>query len=174
MFLAVKFLIAELVALLIFPDPSVFCFNVILQAGIDYSDATARQQTPSVCQSTTNAVSQLEITIVELNRISIAHLPSFSFHSTIHTTHPIRPSRLHSVTAGRQAAGRRPTNRAKKLKFKNVQKRLFISRNTSGYFSKDCAHISPVTSFKCMKNVLNLASTSAKCQFVKCLFAYVR
>lgn len=106
MFLAVKFLIAELVALLIFPDPSIFCFNVILQAGIDYSDATARQQTPSVCQSTTNAVSQLEITIVELNRISIAHLPSFSFHlgPAIHTTHPIRPSRLHSVTAGRQAA----------------------------------------------------------------------
>lgn len=109
MFLAVKFLIAELVALLIFPDPSIFCFNVILQAGIDYSDATARQQTPSVCQSTTNAVSQLEITIVELNRISIAHLPSFSFHlgPAIHTTHPIRPSRLHSVTAGRRQAGGR-------------------------------------------------------------------
>lgn len=109
MFLAVKFLIAELVALLIFPDPSVFCFNVILQAGIDYSDATARQQTPSVCQSTANAVSQLEITIVELNRISIAHLPSFSFHlgPAIHTTHPIRPSRLHSVTAGRRQAGGR-------------------------------------------------------------------
>lgn len=170
MFLAVKFLIAELVALLIF---QIRAFSALM---LSYKQAsiTARQQTPSVCQSTTNAVSQLEITIVELNRISIAHLPSFSFHSTIHMTHPIRPSRLHSVTAGRQAAGRRPTNRAKKLKFKNVQKRLFISRNTSGYFSKDCAHISPVTSFKCMKNVLNLASNSAKCQFVKCLFAYVR
>lgn len=28
--------------------------------------------------------------------------------------------------------------------------------------------------FKMKKNVLNLASNSAKCQFVKCLFAYVR
>lgn len=46
MFLAVKFLIAELVALLIFPDPSVFCFNVILQAGFDYSETTDSECLP--------------------------------------------------------------------------------------------------------------------------------
>lgn len=42
---------------------------------------------------------------MELNQISIADLPSLSFHlgPAIHTTSPLS-SHLHSITAGRQAA----------------------------------------------------------------------
>lgn len=69
-----------------------------------WHDATLRQQTPDVCQSTTNAVSQLEITIMELNWIGIADLPSlFPFrpcnpHNILHPPAPLHPYHLHSIT----------------------------------------------------------------------------